>query len=172
MSPICRLQTPRALLPAKCWRGRGRGRSDGRTDANRENVSPRDLALTPVTAPQDWRGGGSGSVEGLQWRKAGGGSLPQRGPPGADAGLPSAHLGYQGRQSWGSPPASQALGVAHPGCHSWEIYFLFLLSSSSVLVCTIGHCLFFPFKLRYNSHGIKFTLEKYVIQRYFACAPP
>lgn len=66
--PDLSVANPRALFSPQGagGEGEGDGRTDGRTDANRENVSPRDLALTPVTAPQDWRGGGSGSVEGLQ----------------------------------------------------------------------------------------------------------
>lgn len=67
--PDLSVANPARSSPRKALAGKGKGtvgRTDGRTDANRENVSPRDLALTPVTAPQDWRGGGSGSVEGLQ----------------------------------------------------------------------------------------------------------
>lgn len=63
--PDLSVANPARSSPRKALAGKGKG-TVGRTDANRENVSPRDLALTPVTAPQDWRGGGSGSVEGLQ----------------------------------------------------------------------------------------------------------
>lgn len=66
--PDLSVANPARSSPRKVLAGKGKGtvgRTDGRTRTERTSP-PGDLALTPVTAPQDWRGGGSGSVEGLQ----------------------------------------------------------------------------------------------------------
>lgn len=90
----------------------GAGREEnGRTRTERTSP-PSYLALISVTVSQGWGGRGSESVEASAVTGSRGSGAPgchqrQRGW--------ETHLGYQEWQSWGSPPASQALGVPHPG---------------------------------------------------------